>query len=110
MALELADHMFDFTEQFPRSQRFVLIDQMQRAAVSIGSNIYEACGRQPGKAFVASLYTSLAEANELDFQLRLSRRRNFGDSSLARSHATEIFEMKRGLTLLIKSQYPETRR
>ncbi len=78
---------------------------MQRASVSVGSNIYEACGRQPGRAFVASLYTSLAEAHELDFQLRLSRRRDFGDATLARSLATEIFEMKRSLTLLIKSQY-----
>ena len=103
-SLELADKMFDYTEEFPRTQRFVLVGQMQRAAVSVGSNIYEACGRQPGKPFIASIYHSMAEASELDFQLRLSRRRGFGDPELAAILARDLTGMKRSLALLIKNQ------
>lgn len=56
MAEDLALAVYDYTAEFPRDERYGLISQMRRAAVSIGSNIFEGCSRQTDKSFVAYLY------------------------------------------------------
>jgi len=68
---DLADLIYDFTDAFPRDERFGLTSQMRRAAVSVGSNIYEGCSRQTDKGLVAFLYVSHGSAGELLFQTRL---------------------------------------
>ena len=45
-AHELALMIYKVTERFPRSEVFGLVSQIQRAAVSITSNIAEGFGRQ----------------------------------------------------------------
>ena len=105
-ALELANQVFDYTEAFPRAQLFVLVGQMQRAAVSIGANIHEACGKATDRAFIASIHTALGEASELEFHLRLARSRGFGDPALGHSLAGRVVGMKRSLGLLIKNHRP----
>ena len=44
-ALELAVTVYRRTERFPSQERFGPTAQMREAAVSIGSNIAEGCGR-----------------------------------------------------------------
>ena len=69
------------TKTFPAEERWGLIDQMRRAAVSIGSNISEGCGRATNKQFAASLHVAMGEAWELEYQVRLPERLGFGDAS-----------------------------
>ena len=45
-AEKLANAIYDYTRRFPREEIFGLVAQMRKAAVSVGSNIFEACGRQ----------------------------------------------------------------
>ena len=40
-SLDFVDFVYDVTTQFPREERFVLVDQFRRAAVSISLNIAE---------------------------------------------------------------------
>ena len=68
-AEDLADRIYDFTAAFPRDERFGLTAQMRRAAVSIGSNIFEGCSRQSNKSLVAYLYHAHGSAGELVFQM-----------------------------------------
>lgn len=42
---------YQTTAHFPRSEMFGLSAQMRRAAISIGSNIAEGCGRSSDAAF-----------------------------------------------------------
>ena len=41
---------------------------MRRAAVSVGSNIHEGCGRKGRKEFAHFLQIALGSVNELEFQ------------------------------------------
>jgi four helix bundle protein len=45
---------------------------MRRAAVSVGSNIAEGCGRHGDRALVAFLQIAMGSASELEFQTELS--------------------------------------
>ena len=44
-SIEFADLVYRVTRQFPEAERFGLMNQMRRAAVSISSNIAEGCSR-----------------------------------------------------------------
>lgn len=100
-AEELADLVYDFTADFPTEERFGLTAQMRRAAVSVGSNIYEGCGRRTNRGLVTFLYYSHASAGELLFQTRLAVRRKYGDSSLAKRLLRKLAHVRRMLSRLI---------
>ena len=101
-AEDLADLIYDFTAQFPRDERFGLTAQMRRAAVSVGSNIFEGCGRRGSKAFVAFLYNASGSGSELLFQTRFARRREYGDPHLATEVLEKLGQTRWSLTGLIR--------
>lgn len=67
-ARALASETYRVTAGFPKSERFGLTAQMRRAAVSIGSNIWEGCGRRTDRELTAFLHIALGSAAELEFQ------------------------------------------
>ncbi len=64
-AVELVVAIYQATENFPNSERYNLISQMQRAATSIPSNIAEGCGRGSNPAFKQFLGIALGSSYEL---------------------------------------------
>ena len=70
---ELALNIYKATEKFPESEAFSLISQMQRAAVSITSNIAEGFGRQTLKEKIQFYYQAQGSLTELKNQLILSK-------------------------------------
>ena len=77
-AFAIAERTYETTGEFPSSERFGLVSQMRRAAVSIGSNIAEGCGRSTAAQLVAFLNYASGSASELEFQARLAIRLNLG--------------------------------
>jgi four helix bundle protein len=76
VAIDLVDFVYDVTDRFPQSERFGLIQQMRKAAVSIPSNIAEGSRhRTPG--YISRLIISLGEHAELETQAIISERRGF---------------------------------
>ncbi len=71
-AMSLAKDTFIITKKFPSDEKFGLISQMNRAAVSIPSNIAEGAGRQSDKEFNQFLNIALGSSFELETQLLLS--------------------------------------
>lgn len=85
---------------FPREERYGLVDQIKRAAVSIPSNIAEGAARKSPKEFMQFLYIALGSAAELETQLVISKKLSF----LAEEEILEKLErLKSKLPGLIRS-------
>lgn len=70
---ELALLIYKTTEKFPRSENFGLTSQIQRAVVSITSNIAEGFGRQTIKEKVQFYYQAHGSLTEVKNQLILAK-------------------------------------
>ena len=73
-AIELVVEVYAITEQFPSSEKFGLISQMQRCAVSIASNIAEGRYRGTRKDYLQFLRISFGSGAELETQIEISKR------------------------------------
>ncbi|HYH06968.1 MAG TPA: four helix bundle protein [Thermoanaerobaculia bacterium] len=73
-AVELAVDVINITNEFPRQQRWVLVEQMQRAAVSVPSNIAEGRGRNSQRELRHFLGIARGSLYELDTQLEIALR------------------------------------
>ncbi|KKT96431.1 MAG: hypothetical protein UW97_C0012G0012 [Parcubacteria group bacterium GW2011_GWA2_45_15] len=74
---ELVLTIYKITDKFPKSEAFGLISQMQRAAVSITSNIAEGFGRQTIREKVQFYYQAQGSLTEVKNQLILSKDLNY---------------------------------
>ena len=72
--MELVEEVYKITSTFPEIEKFNLISQINRCAVSIPSNIAEGKGRNSDKEFKQFLYIARGSLFELRTQLELSRR------------------------------------
>ena len=102
-ARDLVAELYRATNHFPVSERFGLTAQMRRAAVSIGSNIAEGCGRSGERELIHFLHIALGSASELEFQLLVSVDLALLPESEAAPLLTRTSDLKRMLAGLIKS-------
>jgi four helix bundle protein len=101
-ARTLAVAVYRATTRFPAAERFGLTSQMRRAAVSVGSNIAEGCGRFGNRELVHFLQIALGSVSELEFQSQIATDLEFltaADVPLL----DQISRVKRMLARLIKS-------
>lgn len=70
---KLVLEVYKITKVFPQDEKFGLIDQMRRCAVSITSNIAEGFSRRTKKEKAQFFYTSLGSVTELQNQLLLAK-------------------------------------
>jgi four helix bundle protein len=71
-AIHLVVSVYEATRRFPTSERFGLGAQMQRAAVSIPSNIAEGAARKGRKEYLQFVYTARGSLSELDAQVEIA--------------------------------------
>jgi four helix bundle protein len=74
LALSVAEDIYKVTNDFPKSERFGLVTQMRRSAISIASNIAEGSSRSTTKDFQRFLSIARGSASELETQVILSNR------------------------------------
>jgi four helix bundle protein len=72
-AMENAKKVFQVTALFPSSEKYGLVSQMNKCAVSIPSNIAEGAGRSSQKEFVQFLSIATGSAYELETQIMLAQ-------------------------------------
>tara|TARA_R110001583_G_C5460508_1_gene391866 strand:+ start:270 stop:620 length:351 start_codon:yes stop_codon:yes gene_type:complete len=76
-SVNLVTEIYLLTDNFPDKEKFGLISQINRCAVSIPSNIAEGAGRSSKKEFSLFLGYALASSFELETQLIISNNLNF---------------------------------
>ena len=70
--MELAREIYHITQAFPEGEKYGLVSQMRRAAVSIPSNIAEGQARHTTREFIQFLSHAEGSVAELDTQLILA--------------------------------------
>lgn len=73
-AMDIVVRIYKITRQFPPDEKFGLISQMRRSAVSIPSNIAEGRSRNTRKDFIQFMHIALGSLSELETQLDISFR------------------------------------
>ena len=68
-AMETVLRIYEITERFPGGEKFGIVSQMRRAAVSIPSNIAEGQTRLSNKEFIRFLLVSRGSCAELETQV-----------------------------------------
>lgn len=76
-SIDLVTRIYLTTKSFPETEKFGLISQINRAAVSIPSNIAEGAGRNSDKEFLQFLSIAHASSFELETQLIISKNLNY---------------------------------
>ena len=71
--IEIVKIIYENTKNFPSEEKFGLAMQMQRAAVSIPSNIAEGFRRRYNKEFKQFLHIALGSSAELETQIIISK-------------------------------------
>lgn len=72
LAKALAAQVYKMTSGFPKEERFGLVDQMRRAAVSVMSNLAEGCGRMSARDQAHFSQIAFGSLLELEAQYQLS--------------------------------------
>ena len=73
-AIELTVETYRQTEKLPGDEKFGLISQMRRSAVSVASNIAEDAARDTKKDFIRFLHNAKRSLSELDTQVVICNR------------------------------------
>ena len=100
-AVELSTYVYKCTEQMPRFERKGLCDQLQRAVVSIASNIAEGCGRTTKDAFANFLDTALGSAYEVETQLLISKNIGYIDEVLYKDILNKVQHIEAQISRLL---------
>jgi four helix bundle protein len=91
----LVKQVYVITQKFPDEEKYGLISQMRRAAVSIPSNISEGCGRKTTKDFSHFLDIAIGSTCELETQFYLSCDLEYISEDYMTRFATEISTIRR---------------
>src|SRR3989338_7813851 len=78
-AIDLVTEVYKVTETFPMTERYGLVSQMRRCAVSIPSNIAEGSRRGTRKDFRQFLLIAFGSGAELETQVIVSKKLPLGE-------------------------------
>src|SRR5204863_9194056 len=98
--IELVQIVYALTSKFPRSEVYGLASQMQRAAVSVPSNIAEGHARESTKEYLQHLSIAQASLAELETQLEIAKLLNYISDANASQMIERISSLGRQLFAL----------
>ena len=102
-AVDYATYVYEVTSKMPWFEKKGLCDQLQRAAVSISSNIAEGSARPSVFDFAHFLDFSLGSAFEVETQLKIAKNVGYIDEEHYQELVARLFSIERQLNGLISS-------
>ena len=102
-AMNLVEKIYRVTQRFPKQETYGLVSQIQRAAVSIPSNIAEGHTREHIKEYLHHLSMAQASLAELETQLEISGRLKYLLSDQLKELLTEVNSLGRQMYALRNS-------
>lgn len=99
---EIVREIYRVTKEFPREELYALTSQMQRAAVSIPSNIAEGFNRYHNKEYRQFLFLALGSCAELETQIEICGDLSYVSHSLKSVLLEKVDHESRMLRNLIK--------
>lgn len=102
-AYDLSLAIYEASRCFPREEMYGLTSQLRRAAVSVGANIAEGCGRRSDGELVRFLQIARGSASEVEHHLLLARDLKFLPAATYQDLEKKLQEVQRMLTSLVSS-------
>lgn len=100
-AVAFATEIYKVTSTFPKYEIYGLCDQLQRASVSVSSNIAEGCSRESEKDFVHFLEMSIGSAFEVESQLLIAKNLGYIDDAKYQQLLEPLSQNERQIHALI---------
>ncbi|MBS3768559.1 MAG: four helix bundle protein [Candidatus Cloacimonetes bacterium] len=94
--------IYEVTQTYPKQEKYGIVSQIRRAAVSIPSNISEGAARKHKREFIQFLYIALSSLAELETQIIISMNLDFIRKTKFNKLRSELIEIKNMLVGLIR--------
>ncbi|MDP8320918.1 MAG: four helix bundle protein [Candidatus Stygibacter australis] len=101
-SIEFVVKVYQITSEYPSEEKFGIINQMRRAAVSVSSNLVEGSARHSDKDFLRFLYISLGSIAEVDTQIIISQKLNYISLKQLENISRDVTNLKKMYLGLIK--------
>ena len=100
--IEIVKDIYKTVKEFPKLELYSLTNQMQRASLSIPSNIAEGFNRFHNKEYKQFLYIALGSCAELETQIEIATELNYLNEENKKIILEKINHESRMITNLIK--------
>lgn len=102
--MQLVIDVYKITKKFPEDEKFGIVNQIRRAAVSIPSNIAEGCARSSDKENLRFIDIACGSLAELETQLLISEQLGYIQSQSIITKINHIGKMLSGLKTHLRNK------
>jgi four helix bundle protein len=94
-AFQLVIKTYEITKNFPREEKYILVPQMRRAAISVVANIVEGYAKNSKRELVRYLEISKGSINELELFFKVSHSLQYFDKMEFEKLIDFVIEVKK---------------
>ena len=94
--------IYKVTEKFPKQEMYALTNQIQRAAVSVPTNIAEGCGKDSDAELKRYFVIAMGSSSELEYLLLLAHDLKYLSEDSHQTLNNDLVEVRRMLNAFIQ--------
>lgn len=98
-SMSLVTEIYELTGPFPEQEKYGLVAQIRRSAVSVPSNIAEGYGRNSSRDFNRFLSIAMGSLFEIQTQVQIARNLNYLDVK----DSAHLFDLSREIERMLSS-------